>query len=234
MTEAAFPPGLTPAGARALQQRLADRVVARDGVGQVRWVAGLDVHYPQKDTAHAVAALLRYPELTVAAVAEVDLPVTFPYVPGLLSFREAPAAVAALEALPHRPDLVFADGQGYAHPRRFGLACHLGVWLNLPVIGAAKSRLIGESDGPPDVAGAWSPLLDKGEVIGAVLRTRAGVKPLYVSVGHRVDLAAAIRWTLACCRGYRLPEPSRWAHRIAGGGKAPAGALAAASPGAVG
>ncbi len=223
MNDAAIPPGVTTAEARALQQRLADRVVLRNDTGSIAWVAGIDVHYPEKQRAHAVATLFSYPDLVFTAVAQADLPVTFPYVPGLLSFREAPAAVAAVERLPHRPGLLLCDGQGYAHPRRFGLACHLGVWLDIPAIGAAKSRLIGESDGPPDEAGAQAPLLDGGEVIGAVVRTKAGVKPLYVSAGHRIDLAAAVRLTLACCRGYRLPEPNRWAHRLAGGGRAPAG-----------
>jgi len=217
MHHAAIPPGITVAEARALQHRLAGLVTLEDLTGDVRWVAGVDVHYPERDRAHAVAVLLSYPDLAVTAVAQADEPVTFPYVPGLLSFREAPAAVAALERLPHRPDLILADGQGYAHPRRFGLACHLGVWLDTPAIGVAKSRLIGQSGGPADAAGAQAPLLDGDEVIGAVVRTRAGVKPLYVSIGHKVDLAAAVRWTLACCRGYRLPEPNRWAHRIASG-----------------
>lgn len=206
-----------------MQTRLAARVVQRDETADVRWVAGIDVHYPETAVAHAVATLFSYPELGFVAAAEARVAATFPYVPGLLSFREAPAAVAAIGRLPQRPGLLLCDGHGYAHPRRFGLACHIGVWLDIPSVGVAKSRLIGACDGPADIAGAAAPLLDQGEVIGAVVRTRAGVRPLYVSVGHRVDLAAAVRWTLACCRGYRLPEPSRWAHRLAAGGRAPAG-----------
>lgn len=215
--------GFTTAEARAQQDVLRHLVDERDRVGEVRAVASVDVHFPDKFSAHAVAVLLDYPALQPRAVAQVLQPVTFPYVPGLLTYREAPAARAALLALPHLPDLLLVDGQGRAHPRRCGLACHLGLWLDLPAIGAAKSRLVGDSDGPAPEAGATAPLLDQGEVIGAMVRTRANVKPLYVSVGHRVDLSAAIRWTLACCRGYRLPEPNRWAHRLAGGGQPPAG-----------
>ena len=213
--------GFTTAEARAQQEVLRHLVDERDLVGEVRTVGSVDVHFPDKFSAHAVAVLLDYPTLQPVAVAQVVQPVTFPYVPGLLTYREAPAARAALLALPHLPDLLLVDGQGRAHPRRCGLACHLGLWLDLPAIGAAKSRLVGESDGPAHDAGATAPLLDQGEVIGATVRTRAGVKPPYVSVGHRVDLPAAIHWTLACCRGYRLPEPNRWAHRIAGGGNPP-------------
>jgi deoxyribonuclease V len=142
-------------------------------------------------------------------------PTAFPYVPGLLSFRELPAVLAAIEQLRILPDLYLCDGQGLAHPRRFGLACHLGVLLDAPTIGVAKTRLIGTHAPPPAEKGGWTPLEDGGEVIGAVLRTRSGVKPVYVSIGHRVSLATSVRLTLACTSRYRLPETIRQAHRLA-------------------
>jgi deoxyribonuclease V len=141
--------------------------------------------------------------------------VTFPYVPGLLSFREIPVALAALRRLRSRPDLLICDGQGYAHPRRFGLACHLGVLTGIPTIGAAKTRLIGTHGPVPAGKGCRVPLRDGAEQIGAVLRTRAGVRPLYVSAGHGIGLAAAVRYVMTCVTRYRLPETTRWAHRLA-------------------
>jgi deoxyribonuclease V len=142
--------------------------------------------------------------------------VEFPYVPGLLSFREAPLILAALEKITAVPDLIMVDGQGIAHPRRMGLASHLGLFLGVPTIGCAKSRLCGECEEPGNEPGSYADLTDKGEVIGATLRTRAGVKPVYVSIGHMIDLPSAMHWVLACCRGYRLPEPTRLAHQAAG------------------
>lgn len=208
---------LAPAEAQALQVRLAPQVRRRDETQHVEWIAAVDVHYPQRGKARAAAVLVRYPSLSLEDVQVVEEPAVFPYVPGLLSFREAPAALKALRALNRQPELLLVDGQGIAHPRRFGLASHVGLLLDVPAIGCAKSRLCGMAEEPTVQAGSWSPLVDGAEVIGAVLRTRTGVKPLYVSIGHRVDLAAAIRWVLACCRGLRLPEPSRWAHRVAAG-----------------
>ncbi len=142
-------------------------------------------------------------------------PARFPYVPGLLSFREIPLVLDALEGLAARPDLILCDGQGYAHPRRFGLACHLGVLLDLPTIGVAKSRFIGTHEEPGIERGEWTPLLDGAERIGAVLRTRRAVSPLYISCGHRVSLERAIELVLACTTRYRLPETTRAAHRLA-------------------
>ena len=182
-------------------------------------MAGVDVAFPRRDTARAAVVVLSFPELAPLASAAIEVPVRFPYVPGLLSFRELPAVQAALATLDELPDLLVCDGQGYAHPRRFGLACHVGVVTGKPAIGAAKSRLIGTHDEPGPVRGDWSPLMDKDEAIGAVLRTRAGVRPLYVSVGHRVSLATAIRLTLACAPRYRLPEPTRLADRLSKGGE---------------
>jgi deoxyribonuclease V len=145
------------------------------------------------------------------------LPTRFPYVPGLLSFRELPVVLDALARLAVIPDVILCDGQGRAHPRRFGIACHLGVLLDLPTVGVGKTRLVGRHAEPGPDKGDWAPLLDDGEVIGAVLRTRAGVKPLYISVGHRISLDSAITLTLACLTRYRLPETTRAAHRLASG-----------------
>jgi deoxyribonuclease V len=143
------------------------------------------------------------------------MPTQFPYVPGLLSFREIPAILKALEQLKQIPDVLICDGQGLAHPRRLGIACHLGVLTGVPSIGVAKKRLIGEHEAVPDQRGAWVSLYDQGEVIGAVLRTRQGVKPVFVSIGHKVDLPFAIDLVMACTTRYRLPETTRWADGIA-------------------
>jgi deoxyribonuclease V len=209
----------TVAEARAVQEALRARVVTRDRIGRVRTVAGIDIGYGDDDRhARAAAVVLAFPSLEPAEAAMARVPARFPYVPGYLSFREVPAALAALAKLKRRPDLILCDGQGRAHPRRFGLACHLGVLLDLPTVGVAKSRLIGEPRGRlGDARGAWVPLIDHGEVIGAVLRTRAGVKPLYVSIGHRVSLSTAIEYVLRCAPRYRLPETTRRAHRLASG-----------------
>jgi deoxyribonuclease V len=205
------------AQARAVQEELRHRVEAGDRLGPVRTVAGVDVSYPRGAArARAAVVVLALPGLQPVASAAARVPVAFPYISGYLSFREVPAALAALERLETRPDLVLCDGQGIAHPRRLGLASHLGVVTGLATIGVAKSRLVGEHDPPPDRRGAWSPLVHRGEVVGAVLRTRPGVKPVYVSPGHRVGLETAVRLTLACTTRYRLPETTRAAHRLAG------------------
>ncbi len=213
---------LTPADARALQLALAGEVELEDRFGEVTLVAGVDIGFEQAgEVTRAAVAVLRLPELDLVESALARCPTRFPYVPGLLSFREIPAAIEALAALATTPDLLLCDGQGFAHPRRFGLACHLGWLLDVPAIGVAKSRLIGTFEEPASARGAWSPLLDRDllhdrdQVIGAVLRSRAGVKPLFVSIGHRVSLASALRLTLACTGPYRLPEPARYAHQLA-------------------
>lgn len=211
---------LSPAEAIALQRRLAVRIDTNDrlgpgGVDALNLVAGLDIAFADSGrTTIAAAVLVRLPSLETIAEARATLPTRFPYVPGLLSFRELPAGIEAIERLPEAPEAVLCDGQGYAHPRRFGLACHLGLALDLPTIGVAKSRLIGAHDEPGPARGDWTPLLDRGETIGAVLRTRAGVEPLYVSTGHRVTLASAIALTLRATGRYRLPEPLRRADRL--------------------
>lgn len=212
----------TVAAARAVQERLRDRVSRRYEVGPLRLVAGTDVGFEAGGTvARAAVVVLDFPSLAPRAQSIARVPVGFPYVPGYLSFRELPALLAALAGLALAPDLILCDGQGLAHPRRFGLACHLGVLTGIPTIGVAKSRLIGTHARLPLARGSRVALREEGEVIGAVLRTHAGVKPLYVSIGHRVSLARAVGIALACAPRYRLPETTRRAHRLASGGGPP-------------
>ncbi len=207
---------LTPAEARALQTELADQVVRTDRFNRLDLVAGVDIGFEdQGRTTRAAVIVLSLPELGLLEHVVVRRPTDFPYVPGLLSFREIPAAVEAVARLARTPELLVCDGQGLAHPRRFGLASHLGWLLDVPSIGVAKSRLIGAFDPPANRRGAWTPLTDRGEPIGAALRTRADVKPVFVSTGHRVSLASAVALALACTRRYRLPETTRHAHRLA-------------------
>lgn len=209
---------LAPKEAIALQQRLRAGVIAQDRLRPVRHIAGTDVGFERGGrVTRAAVAVLSFPELGLVDYAVARLPTRFPYVPGLLSFREIPAVLAALDKLAVQPELILCDGQGVAHPRRCGLASHLGLCCGIPTIGVAKTRLIGEHREPPQRRGAWAPLTDRGETIGAVLRSRAGVKPIYVSIGHRVSLATAIEYTLACVTRFRLPETTRWAHRLASG-----------------
>ena len=199
-----------------MQKELAARVERRPRLGPVHRVAGIDVGL-RGEMARAAVVVLDLESLSPVDYAVATRPVTFPYIPGLLAFREGPVVLDALEQLSTLPDLLIFDGQGLAHPRRLGIASHIGLLADLPAIGCAKSRLCGQHEEPGEEPGSHTPLLDRGEVIGAVLRTRRGVKPVYVSIGHRVDLATSIRYVLACCRGYRLPETTRWAHRVAGG-----------------
>lgn len=207
---------VTTAEARALQRQLSPLVETEDRLGNITRVAGVDIGFEDHGAVtRAAVAVLDYPGLNLVEYAIARQETCFPYVPGLLSFREAPAALEALAGLSRLPDLLLCDGQGLAHPRRFGIACHLGILTGLPSIGVAKSRLIGSHAEPPVEKGTWSELLDGSETIGAVVRTRAGVRPLYVSVGHRVSLVSAVRWTLACTRRFRLPETTRHAHRLA-------------------
>ncbi|WP_029681817.1 deoxyribonuclease V [Picosynechococcus sp. NKBG15041c] len=208
---------VSPAIARDLQASLQQWVITENRLpSNITTIVGVDVGFEEQFTVtRAAAVLLTFPELTVSATAIATRPTTFPYVPGLLSFREVPTIFDALAQLPQLPDLIFCDGHGYAHPRRFGLACHLGVLLDLPTIGIAKSRYIGIHSDVPLEKGAWVPLEDQGEIIGAVLRSRTKVRPLYISVGHRLDLATALGLVLACTPKYRLPEPTRLADKLA-------------------
>ena len=209
---------VSPKEAIAIQKRLAAQVVREDEPQEVRRVAGVDISVDRaRGVGTGAVVVLSYPGLEIAEVAVAQAPLTFPYVPGLLAFREVPVLARAFEKLERTPDLLLVDGHGLSHPRRFGLACHLGLLLDVPAIGCAKTRLLGEHDAPDEAAGSRADLLDRGELIGGVLRTRTGVKPLFVSLGHRIGLAAAEEWVLRCCRGYRLPEPTRLAHQAAGG-----------------
>jgi deoxyribonuclease V len=209
---------VTPGEARDIQSGLRRHLVLTDAYGPLRRVAGADVGFIEGGRiARAAIAVLSFPGLVPQEQAVASRPCDFPYVPGLLSFREVPAVLEALERLSCPPDLMLCDGQGYAHPRRLGLACHLGLVAGLPTIGVAKSRLIGQHGPVPAARGDFTPLLDGDETIGAVLRTRAGVSPLYVSCGHRVGLASAVRLVMACTTRYRLPETTRAAHRLASG-----------------
>ncbi len=204
--------------AKDLQSWLAERVIRETTFDpeSVRTVAGVDVGFPEGKT-RAAGVVLSLPDLEPVDYARAETEISFPYVPGLLTFREGPAVLAALEQLDTWPDLFLFDGQGIAHPLRIGLAAHMGVLLDRPSIGCAKSRLTGEYEEPGNKVGDWSPLKDGEETIGAVLRTRKNVKPVFVSIGHRVDLETAIAFVLRCGRGYRLPETTRWAHKVAGG-----------------
>lgn len=212
---------LSPIDAIALQKRLAGRVEREDRLAEVRHVAGVDIGFEEAgEITRAAVVVLGLPrgnggewELVEQAVHRE--PTRMPYVPGLLSFREVPAALSACAKLATRPQLVMVDGQGIAHPRRLGVASHLGLWLDLPTIGVAKSRLCGTHTEPGPERGDWVPLRDGDEVIGAVLRSRARVKPVFVSPGHRISLPSALDWVIRCLGRTKLPEPTRLADRLA-------------------
>jgi len=208
---------ISPKEAIKIQEKLRTRVViAPLAVNNLRLVAGVDVGLPRgAKTVRAAIAVLDYRTMVLVDQAIAEIPVTFPYVPGLLSFREMPVILAALKQLDCQPDVFIVDGHGYAHPRRFGLACHLGVWLDQATIGCGKSILIGRQDPLQNERGEVAFLKDGEDIIGAAVRTRDDVKPVYISIGHRTDLKSAISITLECGRGTRLPEPIRWAHRLA-------------------
>ncbi|MBZ9560261.1 MULTISPECIES: deoxyribonuclease V [unclassified Modicisalibacter] len=222
---------LSPERAIALQQELAPRLERHDRIGEVEWIAGVDIGFEDDGaTTRAAVVLLHWPDLTPVEELVHREPTRMPYIPGLLSFREIPAALGAFDKLSRRPDLVMVDGQGIAHPRRLGIAAHLGLWLDLPTLGVAKKRLCGRHGEVPEVRGEWTPLTDRRRaedpadvatdadgrvVIGAMLRSRLGVKPVIVSPGHRLSLATALDWTIACLGRTKLPEPTRLADRLA-------------------
>jgi deoxyribonuclease V len=211
---------VTPKEAVAIQNKLRSHVICRDDFdpAALRTVAGVDVGFEEQGrVTRAAVAVLDHRSLDCVDQAVARLPTRFPYIPGLLSFRELPAVLEALAGLARPPDIFLCDGQGIAHPRRLGIASHLGLLTGLPSIGVGKSRLIGRHGKVPARRGAWTPLLDDDEVIGAVLRTRAGVKPIYVSIGHRISLETAVAVVMACTRKYKLPETTRAAHRLASG-----------------
>lgn len=208
---------VSPREAARIQAELRGQVRLEDDFGEIKLVAGGDLSFRRAENlCRAAVVVLSFPQLEPVEAAAIEMPVIFPYVPGLLAFREAPAVISAYERLSTRPDLLILDGHGYAHPRRFGVACHVALVLDTPTIGCAKSKLIGSYADPGPSPGDSSPLTDDGEVIGVALRTRSGGKPVFVSVGHRVSLGSAVRIVMACVRGCRLPEPCRLAHQLAG------------------
>lgn len=201
--------------AKILQRELAKQVILEDQFGQVTRVAGVDMAINEGNgMARAAVVLLSYPNLVVLEQHVYEEPIRMPYVPGLLSFRELPSLLGALNQLKQQPDLVMADGQGIAHPRRLGIAAHLGLWIDKPTIGCAKSLLTGKYQPVGEAIGDWSPLLDNGETIGGVLRTREKVKPMFISQGHKISLENSIKFVLACNKGFRLPEPTRLADKL--------------------
>ena len=209
---------VSTAQALDIQVKLAARISRVSEVATPRFIAGVDISASRaQGMATGAVVILNYPGLRLVEIKIVNEELNFPYIPGLLSFRESPLVLAACEKLAVTPDLILVDGQGIAHPRRMGLASHLGLFLNTPTIGCAKSRLCGSHKEPGVEPESYAELVDNGEVIGAALRTKLGASPVYVSIGHKVDLKTAIHWVLECCRGYRIPEPLRLAHLAAGG-----------------
>jgi deoxyribonuclease V len=216
--------------AQALQEQLRSQVITSDDLGEVRAVAGVDAGYePDPDAgaatdrvlARAAIVVLDYLSLRPLDYVIARRPATFPYVPGFLSFRETPAVLAAIEQLRVRPDLLICDGQGIAHPRRFGIACHVGLLAGIPAIGCAKSLLVGRHAPVPNERGASVPLLHRGEQVGVALRTRPNTKPVFISIGHRISLATAIEYVMSCTTKYRLPETTRAADGLASHGRVP-------------
>jgi len=209
---------LNPTEAIDLQHKLSARVSRSGEVTNPRFIAGVDIAVGKgREVATGAVVILSYPELGLVESKVAQGKLDFPYIPGLLSFREAPLTLTACQQLTITPDLIMVDGQGIAHPRRMGLASHLGLFLNTPTIGCAKSLLCGQHEEPGEKPGSYVEVVDRGETIGAALRTKLGTKPIYVSIGHKIDLQTAIYWALECCRSYRLPEPTRLAHLAAGG-----------------
>ena len=207
---------VSPKKAVEIQRTLSKQLVLEDRLTVPHRVAGVDVGFEEGgEITRAAIAVLSYPELSLDSYVIARRATSFPYIPGLLSFREVPAILDAFAKLEHIPDVLLVDGQGFAHPRRFGIACHLGLITGLPSIGVGKTRLIGRHDEVPDKKGLWVPLMDKQECVGAVLRSRKGVKPIYVSIGHRVCLETAINIVMSCLGKYKLPETTRRAHRLA-------------------
>lgn len=208
---------LSPTQAVEIQKQLRYEVETQDRFDQpIKTVAGIDLGYDVKnDTSRAVVVVLSFPELELLETSEAKLPIQFPYVPGLLSFRETPVAIKALEKLQNTPDIILCDGQGLAHPRRFGIACHIGVLADIPTIGVAKSLLVGKFENLGEERGSVAALIHKNEQVGVALRTKNKVQPLFVSVGHRVSLATATGLVLQCAPKYRLPETTRLADKMA-------------------
>jgi deoxyribonuclease V len=207
---------VTPKEAVALQRKLAEQIELTPPKYSIETIAGCDISFSKRSPIlHAAVVVLRISSLEVIESVTATLRVTFPYVPGLLSFREAPALLKAFAKLKHRPDAVMLDGQGIAHPRRFGIACHLGLWLKLPTLGCAKSKLAGECEMPGCEPGERAVLSLRGETVGTVMRTRNRAKPIFISPGHLIDLKTAIKVAIATLDGHRMPLPTRLAHEEA-------------------
>jgi deoxyribonuclease V len=202
---------LSPKQAVKLQNELAQRIKVEDFDLKINTICGVDVGF-KDNKAYAAAVVLSFPEMKILERAFHLSDVVMPYIPGLLSFREIPALIPVLEKLTIKPDLIMADGQGLAHPRRLGLASHLGLVFDIPSVGCAKTRLTGRAGEPENLKGAFALLYEGKEVIGAVVRTKANTKPLYISIGHKISLDTTVKVVLDCCTGYRLPEPTRRAH----------------------
>ena len=223
---------VSTAEALDIQRRLAAQVSRTSEVTTPRFIAGVDIsRKKEQGVATGAVVVLNYPELELVETKVVSGKLDFPYVPGLLSFRESPLTLAACEKLTVTPDLILVDGQGVAHPRRMGLASHLGLLLDTPTIGCAKSLLCGSHEMPAVEPGSYTEIVGRGEIIGIALRTKFGVKPIYVSIGHKIDLQSAVHWVLNCCRGHRLPEPTRLAHLAAGGNLEKEGSMAISGEG---
>jgi len=206
---------VTPTEAVALQRRLAERIDTGAPLMKCGLVAGADVSYDRfSNKFYGGVVVLRIEDLSIIESQGVVRTVSFPYVPGLLTFRETPVLLQAFAKLRSDPDVVMLDGHGLAHPRRMGYACHTGLWLDLPTIGCAKSKLVGEYKEPAQRPGSVSPLRLEGEIVGYVVRTKRNTKPLFVSVGHKIDLRGAVELVLATCKGFRIPEPTRQAHLL--------------------
>lgn len=202
--------------AKLIQEELKHQVITQDCLQNVQYVAGVDVGFKENyKITQAAVAVLTFPELKLVEKAIAQIPTVFPYIPGYLSFREIPAILEALKQLEITPDLILCDGQGLAHPRRLGLASHLGVLIDLPTIGVAKSLFIGKYKKVGIEKGSYQPLIDKDETIGLVLRSRTDVKPIYVSIGHKISLPTAKDYVMQCLTKYRLPETTRWADKLA-------------------
>ncbi|MBI5748504.1 MAG: deoxyribonuclease V [Nitrospinae bacterium] len=209
---------ISPAEAVEIQKNLREKIITENEHGEVRYIAGADISFNRKSLlGYAVVAVMTFPDLEVVEEKRIEAEIKFPYIPGLLAFREAPILLKAFEKLKIEPDLIIFDGQGIAHPRGMGIASHLGIILNKPTIGCAKSKLFGTYKEPGKNEGNFSYLYSPQEtdnVIGAVVRTKSNTKPVFVSIGHKIDLQTSIKFILECRRGYRIPEPTRIAHNL--------------------
>ncbi|MEA3407600.1 MAG: deoxyribonuclease V [Chloroflexota bacterium] len=207
---------VSPKEAIAIQEELAAHIDTSDALEGCESVAGIDVGL-EGEVVQAAVVVLTFPDLKIVERVRAERPLTFPYIPGLLTFREAPVILDALARLEREPDVLIFDGQGYAHPRHMGLATHVGVLLDYPTVGCAKSRLCGTHEEPGPWRGQYTWLRDGGEIIGAVVRTRTNVNPVFISIGHKISLQRAVDLVFRCGGGYKLPEPTRWAHRVVSG-----------------